>query len=231
MHKVKIAILLFTSLTLWCAPCLPDTTTYPKGQMISLDFKRAQDGLIPNKAFYPLYVPQGDLSIQTLLGERMLVLTPEHGLDIPHSSLIQPTGNEWIVSVKLGAYPDGGNGMVISQGDDEHGYAIYLTDGAPRAVVRTGNCSMILREDLARGLTDCRKMMTSIELRISKDTASLTVNRSRIATVTLDGPLDGEYMPIRIGSHHQLPAVMKNIPDVEAHGFSGAISALSVWRQ
>jgi len=205
--------------------------TLPKGLMLNLGIQNVQDGLIPNKAFYPLYVPQGDLSIHTLLGEQMLVITPEQGLDIPHSSLIEPDGTEWIVSIKLGAYADGGNGMVMSQGDEEHGYAIYLKDGAPRAVVRTGNCSMTLKEDLSLGVTDCRKQMTSIELRIQSDQARLIVNRVQVASVPLDAPLDGVYMPIRIGNHPEIPPILKNMPDVEAHGFSGAISSLSVWRQ
>ena len=203
----------------------------PKGLMLNLDFQNVQSGLIPNNGFYPLYVPLGKMAIENMLGENMLVLTPEQGLDVPHSSLIQPDGSEWIVSIELGAHTNGGNGMVVSQCDDEHGYAIYLKNGAPRAVVRTGNCAMMLKEDQTFGLTDCRKQMTTVELRIKPDMAILTINRKRAALVMLDGPLDGENMPIRIGNHPVLPAILQNIPGVEPFAFSGAISSLKVWRQ
>lgn len=161
----------------------------------------------------------------------MLEIPAGLGLDVPHSSLIQPDGSDWIVSVRLGARPDGGTGMVLSQSDGEHGYAIYLKDGAPRAVVRTGNCSMELKEDRSMGITDCRKKMTTIELRIQSDAATLYVNRSLAAAVPLTAPLTGNDMPIRIGAHPELPAILQNIPGTESRGFSGAISALMIWRQ
>ncbi len=204
---------------------------YPKGVMLNLDFQDAQEGLIPNKGFYPLYVPQGTLAIEPLLNEPMLVFTPDTGLDIPHSSLIQPDGNEWVVSVQLGAHIDGGDGLVVTQGDAEHGYAIYLKDGVPHAVVRTGNCAMMLREDPEMLQTDCRKQMTSIELRIKSDSAQLIINRNRVSTVALDAPLNGDYMPIRIGAQPTLPPILKNFPGIESHGFSGAISSFAIWRQ
>ena len=209
-----------------------ETNPLPKGLMLNLDFQHAQQGLIPNRSFYPLYVPQGDLVIQELLGENMLVFMNTEGLSIPHSSLIQPDGSEWIVTLQFGAYPEGGDGMLLSQCNDECGYAIYLKDGSPRAVVRTGNCAMILKEDPASGLTDARKQLCTVELRIMKDTALLTINRKRAAIVTIEAPLNGtEDMPIRLGAHHQLPSVVKNISGVKTDGFFGAISGLKIWRQ
>ncbi len=205
--------------------------SHPMGLMLNLDFQHAANGLIPNKAFYPLHVPQGPLNIEPLLGENMLVFLPDEGLDIPHSTLIQPDGSEWIVMVQLGSYPEGGNGIVLSQCNDETGYAIYLKNGAPHVVVRTGNCSMVLKENQQTGITDSRKQLATIELRIKQDMAYLTINRKRVALVTLDAPLNGENMPIRLGNHHQIPAIMKNIPEVQSTGFFGAISALKIWRQ
>lgn len=199
--------------------------------MLNLDFQRIENGLIPNNAHYPLHVPIGALTTQELLGRPMLVFPSESGLDVPHSSLIQPDGSEWIVTLQLGAYPDGGTGMVMSQCNDEVGYAIYVTDGVPHAVVRTSDCSMILKEDRSSGLTDCRKELATIELRIMKDMALLTINRKRAAIVTLDAPLSGEEMPIRLGSHNKLPAILENIPGAEPSGFYGAISALKIMRQ
>ena len=200
----------------------------PKGLMLNLDFQNVQDGLIPNKAFFPLHVPQCDAGIESLLQEMMLVLKNDIGFDIPHSSLIQPDGSEWIVVVRLGALSDG---MVVSQCNDQYGYAIYIKDGAAHAVIRTGHSSMLLKEDPRYGVTDCTKDMVTIELRIKPDMAVLTLNRKRAAMARLDAPLSGDEMPIRIGNHHALPAIMTNIPEVEPTGFSGAISTLKIFRQ
>jgi hypothetical protein len=203
------------------------TSGYPSGLMLNLDFQNAANGLIPNKAFFPLYVPQCDAGIEPLLQERMLVLKSDIGLDIPHSSLIQPDGSEWMVSVRLGAVSDG---MVISQVNDQYGYAIYIKDGAAHAVIRTGHSSMLLKEEPRYGITDCTKEMVTVELRIKPDMALLTLNRKRAAMARLEAPLNGDEMPIRIGNHHTLPAIMKNIPGAEPTGFAGAISNLKILR-
>lgn len=200
----------------------------PKGLMLNLDFAHVENGLIPNKAFFPLYVPQGDAGIETLLQEPMLILKSDIGLNIPHSSLIQPDGGEWIIVVRLGALSDG---MVISQCNDQYGYAIYIKDGLAHAVIRTGRSSILLKEDPRYGVTDCTKEMVTVELRIKPDMALLTLNRKRAAMVRLDAPLAGDEMPIRIGNHHVLPAIIENMPGVEPAGFSGAISTLKILRQ
>lgn len=196
--------------------------------MLNLDFTSVENGLIPNKAFFPLYVPLCDAGIETLLQEKMLVLKNDIGFDVPHSSLIQPDGSEWIVAIRLGSLSDG---MVISQGNEQHGYAIYIKDGAAHAVIRTGHSSMILKEDPRYGITDCTKDMVTIELRIKPDMAVLTLNRKRAAMARIDGPLNGDEMPIRIGKHYALPAIMENIAGIEPDGFSGAISTLKILRQ
>jgi len=200
----------------------------PKGLILNLDFQHVDNELIPNKAFFPLYVPQCDAGIEPLLQEMMLVLKSEIGLDIPHSSLIQPDGSEWIVAVRLGALSDG---MVLSQTNDQYGYAIYIKDGTARAVIRTGHSSVLLKEDPQYGVTDCTKEMVTVELRIKSDMALLTLNRKRAALARLDAPLNGDEMPIRIGNHNALPTIMDNIPGAEPTGFSGAISNLKIWRQ
>lgn len=200
----------------------------PKGLILNLDFKNTSNGLIPNKAFFPLYVPQCDAGIEPLLHEMMLVLKSDIGLDIPHSSLIQPDGSEWIVAVRLGALSDG---MVISQCNDQYGYAIYVKDRAAHAVIRTGHSSILLKEDPRSGIIDCTKEMVTIELRIKSDMAVLTLNRKRAAMARLDAPLNGDEMPIRIGNHLALPTIMENIPGVDPAGFSGAISTLKILRQ
>ncbi len=231
MHrKVKLLILTLGFISL-SAHCFGEATTYPRGLMLNLDFQNAANGLIPNKAFYPLHVPMGTLNTAPLLGKNMLVFLPGEGLDIPHSSLIQPDGSEWIVTLQLAAYPGGENGMVLSQCNAEFGYAIYLINGAPHAVIRTGNCSMLLKEERGTLLTDCRKQLAHVELRIKSDMAILTINRKRVAFAPLDAPLQGEDMPIRLGQHSQLPAILGNIPGAQASGFSGAVSSLKILRQ
>lgn len=225
--KICSLILIITVTLTRCSLAI-GSQPLPKGVMLNLDFSNVEQGLIPNKAFFPLYVPQCDAGIEDLLQEKMLVLKDDIGFDIPHSSLLQPDGSEWIISVRLGALSDG---MVISQGNDEKGYAIFIKDGAAHAVLRTGHSSILLKEDPRYGVTDCSKEMVTVELRIKSDIAVLTLNRKRAAMARIEGPLNGDEMPIRIGKHYALPAIMKNIAGIEPAGFSGAISTLKILRQ
>lgn len=227
MRPMLLWALMALSLSFTCTQT-EASNAVPKGLMLNLDFAHVENGLIPNKAFFPLYVPQGDAGIETLLQEPMLILKSDIGLDIPHSSLIQPDGSEWIVSIRLGALSDG---MVISQCNDQYGYAIYIKDGAAHAVIRTGRSSMLLKEDSRSGIIDCTKEMVTVELRIKPDMAVLTLNRKRAAMARLDAPLNGDEMPIRIGNHPALPAIMENIQGAGPAGFSGAISSLKILRQ
>lgn len=206
-------------------------TTMPKGIMLNMDFRNATEGLVPNRSNYPLYTPLKGVQIKTLLREPMLVLPADQGLDLPHSSLIQPDGSEWIVTVRLGARPDGGNGMVVSQCDDAHGYAIYLKDGAVHAAVRTADSTLVLRQPPATVIMDCRKEMVSVELRIKADRAVLMLNRARVADAPLSAPLTGDYMPVRLGMHHETPSLLKDMPNITAQGINGAISHLLIWRK
>ena len=223
-----LRILLLTGLLL-CGRAIPsDGSGYPNGLMLNMDLARVQDGLVPNAGLYPLHVPLGDLGIETINHESILLLKNELGLDIPHSSLLEPDGSEWIVSVRVAALSDG---MVLSQANDVHGYAIYLKNGAAHAVVRTGGSVFLLKETPESGITDCRKDWVSIELRIKPDMALLTLNRKRAAIALLDGPLEGEDMRIRLGNHRTPPAIMQHIPGAPSTGFSGGISSLKIWRQ
>jgi hypothetical protein len=220
--------MIYTLLLLGSVATAQSNRTMRKGLMLGLEFENVQDGLIPNEGFFPLYVPLGDAGMDFLLQEMMLVLKNDTGLDVPHSSLIQPDGSEWIVSVRLGALSDG---MVISQANDRYGYAIFIKDKAAHAALRTGHSTILLKEDPQFGIIDCTKEMVTVELRIKSDIALLTLNRKRAAMARLDAPLAGDDMPIRIGNHRQLPAIMTNIPEAEPTGFSGAISNLKIWRQ
>lgn len=203
-------------------------TALPKGLMLNLDFQDTENGLIPNKSLYPLYVPTGDLQIEQVGFQKALILSSDQGLSIPHSSLIEPDGSEWIASVRVYALSDG---LLLSQGDDEHGYAIYLKDGAAHAILRTTNSAIDLSESPETGITDCKKKWVTIELRIKDEIAYLTLNRKRVAMVLLQSPLQGECMRIRLGNHTKLPAVMEHLPDAQPSGFTGAITSLKIWRQ
>ena len=99
------------------------------------------------------------------------------------------------------------------------------------AVIRTGNCALVLKEDRRTGITDCRREMATVELRIKSDMVLYTVNKNRVAMIALDAPLQGKTMPIRLGKHHKVPSVGENIPGVESTGFYGAISSLKILRQ
>ena len=200
----------------------------PKGLMLNLDFQQVKESLIPSKTLYPLYVPQGDLEIETFNNRNMLAFQYGQGLDVPHSSLLDPDGNDWIVSVRVFALTDG---LILSQGNDQYGFAIYLKDGCVQATLRTPHSSVTLKERADRGITNRIKKWVSIELQIKNDVAILSLNRQRVSMLPLQAPLTGENMHIRLGHHHELPAVLKNKPRMKPTGFTGTISSLKIFRQ
>lgn len=203
-------------------------TPPPKGLMLNLDFQQTREGLIPSKTLYPLHVPQGELGLELFNSRKMLAFQYGQGLSIPHSTLLDPDGSEWIVTIRVFPLT---NGLILSQGNDEHGLAIYLSDGAVQAAVRTKNSALTLKESASRGISNYIKRWVTIELRIKDNVAYLSLNRRRVAMVPLDAPLDGENMRIRMGSHNKLPSVLKNKPGAQPDGFTGAISSLKVLRQ
>ena len=200
----------------------------PKGLMLNLDLQRIEDGLIPNKTLYPLYVPIGDLGTVTNNDKRVLLMF-EHGqgLDIPHSSLLDPDGGSWVATVRLFAMS---NGLVMSQGDDEKGYAIYIKDGAVHAAIHTGYSTIILKERPEHGITEYLNKWVTIELKLNPDMVILVLNRAHVAIAPLQAPLIGEDYRIRIGEHKTLPAPLSRSKTATT-GFTGAISSLKVLRQ
>ena len=65
----------------------------PRGLMLNLDFQKIENGLIPNKTLYPLYVPICDLdTAPNNSGRVLLMIEAGQGFDIPHSSLLDPDG-------------------------------------------------------------------------------------------------------------------------------------------
>jgi hypothetical protein len=200
----------------------------PKGPMLNLDFQRIEDGLIPSKTLYPLYVPMGELSTEIFNNRTMLLFEEGHGLDIPHSSLLDPDGSEWVAMIRVLALTDG---MVMSQCDDEKGYAIYIKDGAIQAAIHTGHSTIILKERPENGITPCLNKWVTIEVKINSDMALLILNRAHVALIPLEEPLSGKDYRIRIGEHETLPAPLRRSKTATPTGFTGAVSSLKLTRQ
>ncbi|MBN2683671.1 MAG: hypothetical protein JXR40_00195 [Pontiellaceae bacterium] len=206
------------------------TAFYPKGLMLNMNFDAVTNGLVPNKGGYPLYVPLNGLEVNTLINEQMLDLPADQGLTVPHSSILQPDGSMWVTSVRVGVRPSGKNGMVMSQTNDRHGYAIYLLDGAVYAAVCTADSVVILQQDSSSVIRDCSKGMVRIDLEIKANEAVLLLDRAKVASAPLTAPLDGADMPLRIGNHNSLPDFLTE-QEIPANGIFGAISILQLWRQ
>lgn len=200
----------------------------PKGLMLNLDFEAVTDGLILSKTLYPLYVPLGELGIERFNSRNMLAFQFGQGLNIPHSSLLDPNGHEWVISVRAFPLTDG---LIISQGNDQHGYAIYMKDGHICATVRTGHSAFTLQERDDWGRTKYTKRWVTIELKIKKGSAILSLNRKRVARTRSEPALQGENLRIRLGNHNTLPSPLKHIPGMDPTGFTGAINSFKILRQ
>lgn len=203
-------------------------TNLPDGLMLNLNLESAQDGLIPNLALYPLYVPQGSLHIDRIKHRNTLLIEQEDGLEIPHSSLLDPNGDDWIVSIRVFLMSDG---LILSQGNAEHGFAIYSKDEQIFARIRTGTSAYTLQENPRFGISKYRKKWVTIELRIEDGRALLSLNRKRAAQVLGQPPLDGEDMRIRVGAHPEIPPVFQQFHGMQTTGFTGAVSSFKIHRQ
>ncbi len=201
----------------------------PRGLMLNLDFQRIEDGLIPNKTLYPLHVPIGDLDTATNnSGRVLLMIEAGQGFDIPHSSLLDPDGDGWVATVRVFAMSEG---LIMSQGDDEKGYAIYIKNGAIHAAIHTGYSTILLKERPENGITECLDKWVTIEVKITPDMAILILNRAHVAIAPLQAPFIGEDYRIRVGEHETLPAPLRRDKTATTTGFTGAISSLKVLRQ
>lgn len=215
-------------LILFFATQLAFASDLPKGLMLNLDFEMANEGLIPSKSLYPLFVPQNNLAISRINHRNLLQFEPGQGLYIPHSSLLDPAGDEWIISVRIFALTDG---LILSQGNETHGYAIYMKDGQISARVGTGHASFMLEESVQQGISKLKKRWVTIELSIREGRALLSLNRKRVAMILDEPALSGDNLRIRLGNHTQLPAVFKNVQTMTPTGFTGAVSSLKIHRQ
>lgn len=226
--KVKIIRLLFI-LTISCIihHCGAEQSI-PKGLMLNLDIQREHAGLIPSKTLYPLYVPTGTLGIETYNYRNILAFQRGQGMSIPHSSLLDPDGGDWIVSVRAFILTDG---LILSQGNGSNGFAIYVKDGAVQTALRTTHSTLTLKERKDRGITKQIKQWVTIELRIKNNIAIMSLNRQRVSMIPLQSPLKGKNMHIRLGQHREIPSILKNKLDIKPTGFTGAISSLKIFRQ
>jgi hypothetical protein len=226
--KIKIRILaLIVGMTFINCSCLSDQSL-PKGLMLNLDFQQIKDGLIPSKTLYPLYVPLGDLGTDTFNNRTMLTFQEGQGLDIPHSSLLDPDGDAWVVIVRFFA---SSNGIILSQGNDDKGYVLYLKDGNLHAAIRSGHTTVTMKGTAESGTDDCLDDFVTAELRIKDGFARLSINHDWIDLVQLDGAFTGSNYKIRMGQHAEIPTPFKQIKPVPPTGFTGAISSLKMLRQ
>ena len=200
----------------------------PKGLMLNLDLRKIEDGLIPNKTLYPLYVPMGDLSTESDNRRTFLVFKKEQSLNIPHSSLLDPGTGEWIATIRVFARTDG---IVMSQGNDESGYVIYIKDGAVHAAIRTGQSTILLQELPENGITHCLNTWVTIEVNIQPEMAILSLNRARVALARISEPPSGQNHYIQIGEHQTLPIALQHDAEATPSGFTGAISSFKILRQ
>jgi hypothetical protein len=200
----------------------------PKGLMLNLDFQNVTDGLIPSKTLYPLHVPLGKLKTGVVNHRKTLIVEKGQGLDIPHSSLLDPDGSIWVASVQVLAIADG---IILSQGNDKSGYVIYIKGGIVHATILSGPTAVTLREQAGRGFGNVLNQRVTIDLKIHKASALLVVNRNRVALVSLQQPLEGQHQWIRLGSQLSLPSPLKRNPTATKAGFTGHITSLKILRQ
>jgi hypothetical protein len=220
----KVLLLLAGLFPLLCsaAPSLP------VGLMLNLDFQQIKDGLIPSKTLYPLYVPLGKLDTQVVNQRNVLIINDGQGLNIPHSSLLDPNGTTWVASIQVVAKTDG---IILSQYNDTCGYVIYLKDGIVHATILSGASAITLKENPENGIGSVLKKRVTIELKIGPQSAILILNRNRVAYVPLQKPLSGKDLLIRLGEHSSVPTPLKYNPAPLTKGFTGEIRLFKMIRQ
>lgn len=234
MKPWMVTILLALSLGISAPVSLSDElpisgkTDAPKGIILNLDFQNVHDGLIPNKTLYPLYVPLNHLDTKVIDDRTLLMFNKGQGLDIPHSSLLDPDGTIWVASIRMIALTDG---IIMSQCNTDSGYVIYLKGGIVHASILTAGSVITLREGLESGIGNVIKKRVSIVLEIGPNSASLMLNRRGVSSTLLQHPLAGKNHRIHIGEHAEEPAVLKQNPISPISGFTGGISSFKILRQ
>jgi hypothetical protein len=207
---------------------VPADAAPPKGLILNLDFQEVEEGLILNRTLYPLHVPLGGLQTGTSDNRTVLVIKEGESLDVPHSSMLDPDGSGWIAGIRVFAQTEG---LIMSQGNADKGYAVYIRDGAVEVAIQTAHSTFILREKPENGITPCLNTWISIEVIIKPELAMLILNRAQVALIPLQAPLSGRNCRIRIGTHAALPAPLVRTKDINPAGFTGAVSSVKIFRQ
>ena len=193
---------------------------WPKGRVLDLNLSETEDGLIPSKTLYPLYVPQGDLPLRVKDGRSVLLFSSSDSLEIPPSSLLDPNGEEWVLTMRVFSKTDG---VLFTQSNGEDGFTLLIQDGLLQVRFQDQGKITLLRQPKESGVF-CKNQWITIDLRIESHTALLFVNRVRVATIPRERPLQGKNMRLRIGC----PAE----PEPSSlSGFSGALERFKLLRQ
>jgi hypothetical protein len=227
-HRIALTLLFCIGTPLLQPNCCWADQPLPKGVMLNLDFQNIEKGLIPNKTLYPLYVPQNNLGLEQVLTRNVLAFQEGQSLQIPHSMLLEPTQDTWIVTVRFLALS---NGIILSQCNDEKGYVLYLKDNEIYAAVRSGYSTLTLKASPDSGNGNCLKRWMTIELRIKRHSAMLSINRIREDLIPLSASFTGKNYKICLGQQPKNPAPFKYMKDPPNTGFTGVISSLKMLRQ
>jgi hypothetical protein len=203
-------------------------SSLPKGVMLNLDFQNIENGLIPNKTLYPLFVPLDNLGTESINNRKILAFQEGQSLEIPHSSLLDPAEDIWVISLRFFALS---NGIIMSQGNTEKGYVIYLKDNDLYAAVRTGHTTVIMEGSAETDTTGCLNRWITTELKIKRNSAMFSINRKKVDLVPLHYSFTGQGYKIRFGQQTEIPAPFKQTKPVPANGFTGGISSVKILRQ
>ena len=198
-----------------------------KGVMFRLDLEHISDGLIPSKSFYPLFVPLNTLKVRSLDGRSVLVFNSDQGLDVPPSSLLDPGGMEWVVTVRFFAQSDG---VILRHANAHSGYTLRVENGAVEVILHSEGKDILLKESAERGVTSCLKKWMVLELHIQPDQAMLVLNRVHVARVPLERSLFGRDFYLRLGQPKIFAPLREDDPEYP-RGFSGGLSTLKFLRQ
>ena len=212
----------------WSTEDISPEPSLPKGVVLNLDFQNIQDGLIPSKSLFPLYVPFGELKFGMARTRRVLLIDPDEKLLIPHSSVLDPNGKLWVTSIQLYARA---NGIVVSQCNQTNGYVIYIADGVVHAAIHNEGKTVVLREKPGCGLGKMFNKQVTVVLQIKPDGAFLFLNRNVVAYAPLKKPFLGKNFLIQIGKNKHLLPALKKISNLPKQGFSGAVATFKIIRQ
>lgn len=216
--KLIYSILCLTLSLLLPPAGISSETSLPPGLVLNLDFKNTKDGLIPSNSLFPLDVPLGSLQIVRLKERAALKIHQEEQLEIPGSSLLDPNGDGWDVSLRV---RPASNGIIFTQANKRRSYCIFIEEGIPCASIHNGLTTATLRPAPSTGITNCINQWVTIQLTFREEQTLLSINRIRCDLLETSNPMIGTNYQAYIGAPpYKEPKI----------GFSGEISALKILR-